>query len=262
MSSEGLSARASRAPGRLARFNQRRWLRGVDRVGEGVRLAGRPHLMNGGQLTFGDRLALSSQPVQSHIYVMPGGVVDIGHDVTISYGAAISAQREVRIGEGTRIGPFAVIMDADFHRPGNRDVAGEVAPVRIGAGVIIGTRVTILRGATIGDRARILSGSMVAGTVAGGSTVAGVPARSVDDGDGADMPDMGNLVKRVLGLAERPHEDQGPGEIAQWDSLGTLRLLLAIEDSYGISVSADEIMSARTVAALSGIAQRALARRG
>jgi maltose O-acetyltransferase len=259
MSQAALSAPASRAPGSFSRLIQRRWLRKVDHIGAGVRLQGRPHLVNEGRITLGDRVSLSSQPVASHIYVMPGGVVDIGHDVLISYGAAISAQREVRIGHDTQIGPFVVIMDGDFHRPGNREAAGEVAPVRIGNGVMIGARVTILRGATIGDEARILSGSMVAGVVASGSTVAGVPARAVIEG--GDALDMRNLVKRVFGLAERPEEDQGPGEIPEWDSLGTLRLLLAIEDSYGITVSADEIMSARTVAALSRIAERAVARR-
>jgi acetyltransferase-like isoleucine patch superfamily enzyme/acyl carrier protein len=261
MTRDTQSAPACRAPSSFSRLIQRRWLRHVNHVGDGIRLKGRPHLANEGRITFGDRLSLSSQPVPSHIYVMPGGVVDIGQDVLISYGAAISAQREVRIGRDTKIGPFVVIMDGDFHRPGDRDAAGEVAPVRIGNGVMIGTRVTILRGATIGDDARILSGSMVAGAVASGSTVAGVPARAIEEGVGGDALDMRNLVKRVLGLAERPDEDQGPGDISEWDSLGTLRLLLAIEDGYGITVSADEIMSARTVAALSRIADRAVARR-
>ena len=255
------SATTSRAQGSFSRFIQRRWLRSVNQIGDGARLHGRPHVVNEGRIEIGERLSLSSHPVQSHIYVMPGAVVDIGHDVLISYGAAISAQREVRIGRETKIGPFVVIMDGDFHRPGNRDAAGEVAPVRIGNGVVIGARVTILRGSIIGDAARILSGSMVAGAVAPGSTVAGVPARAVVEGIGSDALDMRNLVQRVLALAELPHEDQGPGEIPEWDSLATLRLLLAIEDSYGISVSADEIMSARTVAALSRIAERAAARR-
>jgi acetyltransferase-like isoleucine patch superfamily enzyme/acyl carrier protein len=240
---------------------QKHGLRMIDHVGDGVRLEGRPQLVNLGRINFGDRFLLSSQPVQSHIVAMPGSLIDIGDDVFISYGAAITAQREVRIGHDTKIGPFVVILDGDFHRPGDRNAAGEVAPVRIGAGVIVGTRVTILRGATLGDGARILSGSMVAGEVPCGATVGGVPARPVNDGDGGDGMDLRDLVQRVLGLAERPPYTAGPRDIAQWDSLGTLRLLLAIEDTYAITVAAEEIQSARTVAALTEIVNRAQARR-
>jgi acetyltransferase-like isoleucine patch superfamily enzyme/acyl carrier protein len=246
-----------RTAGTLSSLIQRRWLRSIDRVGDGVLLMGRPHFVNKGRIALGDRFFLSSQPVQSHIVAMPGGVIDIGNDVSISYGAAISAQREVCIGRDAEIGPFVVIMDGDFHRPGDREAAGEVAPVHIGAGTIVGARVTILRGATIGEGARILSGSMVAGAVPSGTTVGGVPARAVNDGNGADAFDMRNLVRRVLDLAEPPGEDEGPREIPQWDSLGTLRLLLAIEETCGIAVSADEIQSAKTVAALSEIVDRA-----
>jgi acetyltransferase-like isoleucine patch superfamily enzyme len=113
--------------------------------------------------------------VQSHI-MASGGHVTIGDRVKISYGAAISAVRAVTIGADTRIGPFVVITDSDFHGVSNRSAAGEVGPVRIGSGVTIGVKVTILRGATIGDGATILSGSMVAGHIAPGATVRGVPA--------------------------------------------------------------------------------------
>jgi acyl carrier protein len=65
--------------------------------------------------------------------------------------------------------------------------------------------------------------------------------------------DIAALVQSVLGLAERPHRSQGPAEISAWDSLGTLRLLLAIEETYGITLNHEEISAASTVAALSDI---------
>lgn len=246
-------------PGPLARWRRQRWLRLATHVGHGVRLEGRPYVANTGQITIGDDFFLSSQPVQSHIVATSGALIDIGDHVRISYGAAISAQRLIRIGRGTSIGPFVVIMDSDFHRPGNRELAGEIAPVHIGADVAIGDRVTILRGADIGDGARVRSGSMVSGTVAKGQTVGGVPARVLSDSPRESELDIPQLVQIVLGLASRPDPAAGPGEIPEWDSLGTLRLLLAIEETYGISVREKDVQSARTVAALAAVVDDALA---
>jgi len=223
-------------------------------------LRGRPHLVNLGRMAFGDQFFLSSQPVQSHLVAMRGALIDIGDRVSISYGAALSAQAAIRVGSDTIIGPFAVIVDSDFHRPGNRDAAGDVAPIRIGAGVIIGARVTILRSADIGDGARILAGSMVSGVVAAGATVGGVPARVIGDAAFADSIDVPELIRSVLGLGERPGSTAGPKDIPEWDSLGTLRLLLAIEDAYGITVREEEVQAAKTVAALSAIVEIARAR--
>jgi hypothetical protein len=71
--------------------------------------------------------------------------------------------------------------------------------------------------------------------------------------------DMPQLVQIVLGLASRPDPAAGPGDIPEWDSLGTLRLLLAIEETYGISVREKDVQSARTVAALAAVVDDALA---
>jgi len=191
---------------------------------------------------------------------MPGGLVEIGDGVSISYGAAITAQCAIHIGSNTQIGPFAVIMDGDFHRPGDRDAAGDVAPIDIGEDVVVGARVTILRGADIGQGARIMSGSMVSGNVPIGAVVGGVPARPLNGAASAELPDIAELTKNVLGLAVRPEPALGPNEIPEWDSLGTLRLLLAIEETYGVTVREEEVHSAKTVAALADLVESAQTR--
>jgi acetyltransferase-like isoleucine patch superfamily enzyme/acyl carrier protein len=233
-------------------INSRR-LRAVRRIGVGARLKGRADLGGGGDIVIGDRFALLSQPVRSHMFATPGAVISIGDGVEISYGAAISAQRSIDIGSNTTFGPYVVIIDNDFHRVGDRNAAGESAPIRIGSNVKVGARVTILRGSVIGDNVCIMSGSMVSGVVPSGVTVGGVPARVVVAsssivGDSSNMP---QLVQSVLGLAEPPHPSQGPAQIAAWDSLGALRLLLAIEDTYGVTLKEDEMRTANTVSALS-----------
>lgn len=225
-----------------------------------MQLRGRPDIINDGRISFGDDCAISSRPVRSHFAAMAGATIDVGDRVRISFGAAITAQRAIQIGSDTEIGSLVVIMDGDFHRTGDRDAAGDVAAIRIGSGVIIGARTTILRGADVGDGAQILSGSMVSGSVSAGTTVGGVPARAMGGGSSDESAGLPQLVAQVLGLVAPPELSWGPGEIPEWDSLGTLRLLLAIEETYGITVREEEIQAARTVAALSATVERARAR--
>ncbi len=231
----------------------RRWALAVDHVGERLSFKGKPTIVNQGRITFGDDFFLSSDPVPSHITATDGGTVRIGDRVHISYGAAIAARIEIQIGADTRIGPFVVIMDSDFHRPGDRDAPGGIGPVRIGSGVTIGARVSILRGTTIGNDATVLSGSMVSGDVAAGATVRGVPARGVFEGRTGHEVEVSELVRAVLGLSKRPSMSEGPNEIPEWDSLGALRLLLAVEETYGIRVREEDFHAAATVDSLSDL---------
>jgi acetyltransferase-like isoleucine patch superfamily enzyme/acyl carrier protein len=242
----------------LDRWINKRRLRAVNRVGVGARLQGRADIGGGGQIVIGDSLFLLSHPVRSHIYASPGSVITIGDGVQISYGAAIAARRAIDIGSNTSFGPFVVIMDNDFHQVGKRDAAGEVAPVRIGSNVKVGARVTILRGSNIGDNVRIMGGSMVSGIVPGGITIGGVPARDVSRIRAVASVDMPELVRSVLGLTARPLPSDGPDQIAGWDSLGTLRLLLAIEETYGVSLEEKVMHAADTIAALSAVVEAKL----
>jgi acetyltransferase-like isoleucine patch superfamily enzyme/acyl carrier protein len=241
--------------GAFGRWLNKRRLRGLSRVGVGARLEGGADLGGGGQIIVGDEFFLLSRPVRSHIYASPGAVITIGDAVQISYGAAIAAYRSIDIGSNTVLGPFAVIMDNDFHRVGDRNAEAEVGPVRIGSNVKVGARVTILRGSVIGDNVRIMSGSMVSGVVPGGVTIGGVPARSViaNNALAGNRIDVAELVQSVLGLSERPRPDQGPADFAAWDSLGSLRLLLALEEAYGVSLKEEMLQGASTVAVLSAM---------
>lgn len=227
-------------------------------VGPRVRWLGRPHVAGAGRISIGADFVLCSRPVQSHLVALPGARIDIGDAVYIGHGAALSAQCRIAIGRDTRIGPFVVIMDGDFHRAGSRDEPGDVAPIEIGDDVRIEDRVTILRGARIGAGARIRSGSMVSGTVPPAATVGGVPARAGAPAGAAPASGVPELVAEVLGLAATPREGDGPRTIPQWDSLGTLRLLLAIEEAYRISVPEDELQRTTSVGALEQMVARRL----
>jgi acetyltransferase-like isoleucine patch superfamily enzyme len=133
-----------------------------------------------GRIRIGDDFRLASQPVASHLVAGVGAVLEIGHAVSIGHGAAIAAFEHVQIGDGTRIGPFVVIMDTNFHgAPGEQAVVHDCRPVVIGSHCRIGSRVTITRGATIGDGAEILSGSVVTSAIPPGMCAAGARARVI-----------------------------------------------------------------------------------
>jgi acetyltransferase-like isoleucine patch superfamily enzyme/acyl carrier protein len=233
------------------------WLRGVDQIGPNAVLVGRPHIGNEGRISVGKSFKLGSQPVQSHLVAKPGGAIEIGDRVSIAYGAAISAQLEVRIGDDTRIGPFVVVMDSDYHVAGDRNALAQPAPIRIGNGVTLGARVTILRGSDIGDGARAESGSVISGHVPAGAIVAGVPARPISEKGGGAEVNVLEVVMSALGLSERPNPEHGPSDIPQWDSLGALKLLLALEDAFAISIDEEQLKSATSVAALQRIVETA-----
>jgi maltose O-acetyltransferase len=100
--------------------------------------------------------------------------------VRIGYGAAIAAFQEIRIDDGTEIGPFVVIMDTNFHAPGDQSVQHDCRPISIGKGCKIGSRVTITRGVSIGDGAEILAGSVVSSSIPSGVRAGGARARILD----------------------------------------------------------------------------------
>ena len=243
-----------------------RWLlRDATHVGLRPTLAGQPSLINQGTMELGDDFFLSARPAPSHLAAAENARIVIGNRVRIAYGAAISARSEVAIGDDVEIGPFSVIMDSDYHVVGDRSAVDEPLPVRIEARARLGARVTVLRGSVIGAGAVVLDGSVVSGKVAPGAVVSGVPARVVAaSGSNADANpvDLSNLVMSVLGLASPPAEADGPGTIREWDSLGALKIVLAVEEAYGVSLNEQELKAIVSLAELAQVIETARGRLG
>jgi acetyltransferase-like isoleucine patch superfamily enzyme/acyl carrier protein len=256
--------------GKPNRGQTARWLRACARVGENPVLDGKPTVLalNRGRIEVGDRFMLSSQPVPSHMVSF--GMLHIGDDVSIGHGSAVAASLDVSIGSRSHIGPFFVLMDTDFHgeraRSGARHTTNTAMSsesgygrVRIGSDVRIGAHVTVLRGATIGDGATIGNGSVVNGTIPAGSYAQGVPARVASASASAQDAgsDVVGIVARVFGLSARPDLHSGPDEIPQWDSFGSLKLLLSLEEALGITLDEKVIAAVRSVADLQAAVERA-----
>lgn len=167
-------------------------LRGVE-PGRGVTINGRPYLRRaaGSRIVLGDRVCLNSslrsnpigcsRPV-SLVTLRAGAEIILGRQSGLSSTAVCAALR-VEIGEGTFVGADSYIFDNDFHAPTGEWTWGELAPdnpqpVKIGRGVFIGARATILKGVTIGDRAIVGAGAVVTRDVPARHIAVGNPART------------------------------------------------------------------------------------
>lgn len=90
----------------------------------------------------------------------------------------IRCHEKIEIGENVAISHDVTIMDSDAHK-GLWEGYEKTKPIKIGNHVWIGTRVTILKGVTIGDNAIIAAGSVVTKDVPNNTIVAGVPAKVI-----------------------------------------------------------------------------------
>lgn len=246
----------------------RRWLNKCEVVGQQLSLLGKPSIYADGQLRIGNRFHLSSKPVPSHLVAGPGAILDIGDDVSIGCGAAIAAFQHVRVGTGTQIGPYVIIMDTNFHgASGDQAVHHDTRPVIIGNDCVIGSRVTITRGAIIGDGAEILAGSVVSSTIPPGACAAGARARVIGnagdmasrwDSAAAGLPD---LLMASLQLSMPPDIDDTPIRADQWTDAGVSELVSAIEARFGVVLNRAALNESKHFADIAAAVQHALSRR-
>jgi acetyltransferase-like isoleucine patch superfamily enzyme len=245
----------------------RRWLRKCASVGDEPQLTGKPTIyIYGAQVRIGNRFHLASRPITSHLVAGPNAVLDIGDDVSIGYGAAIAAYQQVQIGNGARIGPFVIIMDTNFHgASGDQSVQHDCRPVKIGENCRIGSRVTITRGATIGDGAEILAGSVVSSAIPPGVCAAGGRARIIGragdvasrwDSAAAVLPDM---LMDSLGLETPPDLDGSPIPAELRTETRMRALFTAIEDRLGVVVVASAAARIETFADIASAVQESYA---
>jgi acetyltransferase-like isoleucine patch superfamily enzyme len=244
---------------RMRRFGSRLRYDSIDTVGSGTVFAGHPDVVNDGSIEIGRNCRLGSRPIQSHLVAMPGARIVLGDDVILSYGSGISAMSEVHIGSGTRIGPFCLILDNDYHKAGDRDLPGDTAPVHVGRNVTIGAHVTLLRGARIGDGAHIMSGSCVSGFVAEQTVVCGVPARvAANEAARRYGTEVASVIARVFRMSTPLRVVGQLDSIPGWNPADTVRLMLALEEAFGVTLTQEDLAASRTVADIAGQVSRAL----
>jgi maltose O-acetyltransferase len=148
-----------------------------------VRSGGQGTLRVGDQTTFG--FALAFRFGNGEIMLQPRTTeaeIVIGQNTIFNNNTVVCAVKSIRIGSGCRIGDCVSILDTDFHEinPATRDHSvGVVKPVSIGNNVWIGSRVMVLKGASIGDNAVIAAMSVVTSAIPANCVAAGIPARVI-----------------------------------------------------------------------------------
>lgn len=142
----------------------------------------RPRKIHGGRrITIGQR---------SRIYrgcrlevVRETGAILIGSNCNIEHNVHIGAALELRVGDHCVLGSFVTILDHDHGLPsGLTTVLAEplvAAEVRLGRGVWVGEKATILKGVAIGDGAVVGANAVVTKDVPRGGIAVGVPAHVV-----------------------------------------------------------------------------------
>lgn len=110
----------------------------------------------------------------------PDSVLRMGRRSHLAGGVYVNALKaEVLIGEGTAVGPYAVLLSySNAVLPGQSiDEARIAGRLFIGNDVFVGAGAVLLPGVTVGDGAVIGAGAVVRHDVLAGEVVGGVPAR-------------------------------------------------------------------------------------
>lgn len=111
------------------------------------------------------------------IILFPDAELNLGRDSFINSDCKIRCHKKISIGNDCAISHDFTIMDSDAHKIIGDDNAPK--EIEIGNHVWIGTRVTILKGVTIGDGAIVAACSLVNKDVPPKTLVAGIPARVI-----------------------------------------------------------------------------------
>jgi acetyltransferase-like isoleucine patch superfamily enzyme len=155
-----------------------------------VLLLGSGSITLGREVEFGWQWSNSFYTGYCHLEAStPNATIEIGDGVQINNNAFVKSEGPgIRIGAGALLGSEVTIYDSDFHdlRAGRRR-SGQprMGAVELAENVFVGDRVLILKGVRIGVHSVIGAGSVVSSSIPDGVIAAGNPARVI-----RELPDV------------------------------------------------------------------------
>lgn len=172
--------------------NKVRFLLNKIKFNKTIRVLGDIELYNLGVITIDRNVTivsysmfnLLSQGIPNVIRCEKKAIIYIGENVGIS-SSCIWAYSKIEIGKNTNIGAQCIIMDSDAHPLNSEDRIHDKLdkiqsePIIIGDNVFIGTRVTILKGVSIGNNVIIGAGSLVCKSIPPNCIAAGNPCKVI-----------------------------------------------------------------------------------
>lgn len=142
------------------------------KVGARVEVLGNVYVVGGGLIEIGDDVIIDGRQVPVELHAEPGGVLIISHGCKLDNGVSIEAQVRVEIGPGCRLRSFSKVMDNNFHPVlGSRHVRPASRPVKLDAAVEVGERAIVLPGAWLEANVKLGPGVVIARHVKAGRTV-------------------------------------------------------------------------------------------
>lgn len=163
------------------------YLSSATEVGAGARTLERPRIDNEGRLVIGRGTLLRSINVPVELTVGPDAALEIGDECMLNYGVSIGCMKSVRIGDRVRVGPYAMIIDTEFHSVYDRNHMPEPRAIVIEDDAWVGAKSSVMPGVTIGRGSIVGVSSVVAADVPPFTMVAGIPARPVKKLDPAQF---------------------------------------------------------------------------
>jgi acetyltransferase-like isoleucine patch superfamily enzyme len=155
------------------------YLRSASEVGPGVRVIKRPRIKNRGTMKLGRGSIVRSVVVPVELVVAYGAILTIGERCSINYGATIGACQSITLGNRVRVGPYALIIDCQYHDLYDRDQCPVPKPVVIEDDVWIAAKASVMPGVRIGRGSIVGAHALVTSDVPPFTVVGGVPAHPV-----------------------------------------------------------------------------------
>ena len=116
----------------------------------------------------------------AEVVVYCGGHLTMGEHVYIGHGSTVACAERIQVGANTLVGDLVSVRDMNHRRiPGIplRLSGTETRPVSIGANCWLGSKVTFVAGAEVGNDVTVAAHAVVTGRFADGMTIGGIPAR-------------------------------------------------------------------------------------